>query len=198
MTLFDYDAPVTKVRIEARAEKTKIKKEVKFEMRNENCINLILSAGGFPEEGEIMQFVSDGASDTGGFFSALLEIYGEIDEMYLSTWTISMANVQRLLNAVDNGKLKKLYFLINDGLLKTNSTKAIWGAINESFPKRGIKYKAVNSHSKIFCCKVGDKYFTISGSGNWSENPRIENYIIVGGEKSYNFNKKWMLEQINQ
>ena len=198
MTLFDCDVPVSRVRIEARAEKTKIKKELKFEQRNENCKDLILSAGGFPEDGEIMQFVSDGASDTGGFFTALLDIYGQIDEMYLSTWTISMANVQRLLNAYDSGKLKSLYFLINDGLLKTNSTKAIWGAINESFKKRGIKYKAVNSHSKIFCCRVGDKYFTISGSGNWSENPRIENYIIVGGEKSFNFNKKWMIEQINQ
>ena len=197
MTLFDIEIPVTNVRIEARAEKTKIKKEMKLLLRNENCSNLIKIAGGFPKEGEIVQFVSDGASDTGGFFSALLEEFGEIDEMYLSTWTISMQNVKRLIDAYDERKLKSLYFLINDGLLKTNSTKAIWGAINDLFSQRGIKYKAVNSHAKIFCCRIGENYITISGSGNWSENPRIENYIIIGGKATFDFNKKWMLEKIN-
>ena len=42
MTLFDCDVPVTKVRIEARAEKTKIKKELKFVQRNENCKEIIV------------------------------------------------------------------------------------------------------------------------------------------------------------
>ena len=97
----------------------------------------------------------------------------------------------------DEKKLKSLFFLINDGLLKTNSTKAIWGAINDLFSQRGIKYKAVNSHAKIFCCRIGENYITISGSGNWSENPRIENYILIGGKATFDFNKKWMLEQIN-
>ena len=68
MTLFDIEMPVTNARIEARAEKMKIKKEMKLLLRNENCSNLIKIAGGFPKEGEIVQFVSDGASDTGGFF----------------------------------------------------------------------------------------------------------------------------------
>ena len=197
MTLFDLEVPVTNIKCAARSEKSKAKKELKFIQRNANCSELIRYAGGFPEDGEIMQFLSNGASDTGGFFSALLEEYGCIDEMYLSTWTISMANVHRIIEAIDSGRLKQLYFLINDGLLKTNSTKAIWGAIHNLFTQRGIKFKAVNSHSKIFCCKMGSKYVTISGSGNWSENPRIENYILVGGEKSFNFNKAWMLDLLN-
>lgn len=197
MTLFDCELPVTNVRIDARAEKMKIKKEMKFEIRNETCSELVKRAGGFPKEGEIMHFVSDGASDTGSFFTALLAEFGEIDEMYLSTWTISMQNVNRLLEAFDNGSLRYFNFLINDGLLKTNSTKAIWGAINDLFSKRNIKYKAVNSHAKIFCCKMGENYITISGSGNWSENPRIENYIIIGGKATFDFNKKWIEEQIN-
>ena len=197
MGLFDYEVPVTNVRIEARAEKAKIKKELNLILRNENCQALIKSGGGFPQNDEIMNLVSSGASDTGGFFTALLEEFGTIDEMYLSTWTISMQNVNRLIDAYDNGQIKKLTFLINDGLLKTNSTKAIWGAINDLFSKRNIPYRAVNSHAKIFCVRCGERYLTISGSGNWSENPRIENYFIIGGKESFCFNKKWQLEQLN-
>jgi hypothetical protein len=195
--IFDLEIPITKVHIEARAEKLKYRKELKFSARNENCKALIASVGGFPENDEIVNLVSDGTSDTGGFFTALLDDFGGIDEMWLSTWTISMQNVNRILEAYDGGLIKELNFLINDGLLKTNSTKAIWGAINEQFRKRGIKFKAVNSHAKIFCIKIGDRYITISGSGNWSENPRIENYFLIGGEQTFSFNKKWMSEQLN-
>lgn len=197
MTLFDEPCTVSNVKIIARAEKQRMKKEIKTLYRNENCQKLINSVGGFPQNDEIINLVSDGTSDTGGFFTSILNEFGVIDEMYLSTWTISMQNVNRLIEAYDAGLIKEFCFLINDGLLKTNSTKNIWGAINELFTKRNIKYRAVNSHSKIFCVKCKDRFITVSGSGNWSENPRIENYFLIGGEQTFSFNKKWMLEQLN-
>jgi hypothetical protein len=197
MGLFDDIEEVTTVKIAARAEKQAIKKSLKTLHRNENCETLIRLAGGLPQNDEILNFVSDGSSDTGGFFTAILKEFGTIDEMYLSTWTISMQNVNRLLEAFDSRLVKEFSFLINDGLLKTNSTKAIWGAINEQFKARNIKFRAVNSHAKIFCVRCKDRFITVSGSGNWSENPRIENYFIIGGEQSFYFNKKWMLEQLN-
>ena len=46
--------------------------------------------------------------------------------------------------------------------------------------------------------KTKENYLTISGSGNWSENPRIENYIIIGGESSYDFNCDWIKKIINE
>lgn len=196
MTLFENSIPVSNVRIAARAEKMKIRKDLRFSERNEKCKDLINSAGGFPDNDEIVNLVSNGASDTGGFFTAILDEFGFIDELYVSTWTISMQNVQRLLEAFDTRKVKEFKFLINDGLLKTNSTKSIWGAINDLFPKRGIEYRAVNAHAKIFCCRIGERYITVSGSGNWSENPRIENYFIIGGKQTFDFNKKWIVEQL--
>jgi hypothetical protein len=37
-------------------------------------------------------------------------------------------------------------------------------------------------------------YITISGSGNWSENPRIENYTITNDKERFLFHQSWMLE----
>ena len=196
MGLFDEIEEVSNVRIEAKAEKRKIKQTIKFSARNENLHNILKNVGGLPANDEMVNFVSDGTSDTGGFFSEILREFGNIDEMFLSTWTISRENVLRILEAYDQGRIGKFEFLINNGLLKTNSTKAIWGLICDEFTKRGIKYRAVNSHAKIFCVKCGDRFITVSGSGNWSENPRIENYFIIGGEETFSFNKKWMQELI--
>lgn len=194
MGLFDEIDEVQNVRISARAEKRTFKQELKFSLRNDNLHNILKSCGGLPQNNEIINFVSDGTSDTGGFFSEILREFGIIDEMYLSTWTISRENVMRILKAFDGGQIKHFEFLINNGLLKTNSTKAIWGLINDEFKERNIKFRAVNSHAKIFCVRCGDRFITVSGSGNWSENPRIENYFIIGGEDTFNFNKKWMQE----
>lgn len=196
MSLFDDIKEVSNVKIEARAIKRNLKQNLKFSLRNNNLEKIIDSVGGLPENNEIIEFVSDGTSDTGSFFSLIINKLGVIDEMYLSTWTISRENVLRILNNIDNGNVKHFEFLINNGLLKTNSTKSIWGLINDEFKKRNIKFKAVNSHAKIFTCKIGDRYLTISGSGNWSENPRIENYFIIGGEESFLFNKQWMKDLI--
>jgi hypothetical protein len=40
----------------------------------------------------------------------------------------------------------------------------------------------------------GIDYITVSGSGNWSENPRIENYCITNDQVKFEFHKSWMLE----
>ena len=60
--------------------------------------------------------------------------------------------------------------------------------------KDKINYVVANSHAKIQMYKTSNKYITISGSGNWSENPRIENYIILGGKQQYDFNSQWIKE----
>ena len=192
--LFDDIDCVSDSKIKARAEKREIKQNLKFELRNSNLETIIKSCGGLPNNNEILEFVSDGTSDTGSFLELIIKEFGVIDEMYLSTWTISRLNVIRLLDKIDNKKIKHFEFLINNGLLKTNSTKSIWGMICDEFNKRNIKYKAINSHAKIFTCKCADKYITVSGSGNWSENPRTENYFVIGGKDSFCFNKKWMQE----
>ncbi len=100
---------------------------------------------------------------------------GTIKEATIATWTISKNNVQKLLNYIDEGKIKKLNVLINDGLLKTNSTKPIYAFMRLEFDKRKdkISYSVANSHAKIqmYESEKG-KFTTISGSGNWSEKPK--------------------------
>lgn len=173
------------------------KKEQRRLMRDTNCYESLKS---FPENGEMCSFVSKGLSDAGSFLFAFYKCEGAIDEAIVVTWTISKSNIIKLLDYVDEGKIKKLTVLINDGLLKTNSTKPIYAFMRLEFDKRKdkISYAVANSHAKIQMYKSeSGKFTTVSGSGNWSGNPRIENYVIIGGESVFDYNKKWVEEIVN-
>lgn len=160
--------------------------------RDLNCLDAIKETGGLPKTNEVSSFISKGMSDAGSFLYAVSELHKTIDEAYIATWTISRRNVEKLIEYYDAGKIKKLVFIINDGITSTGSTMPIYALLRIRFDERSIPYAVVNSHAKIQCYKCGESYYTISGSGNWSENPRIENYILIGGEINYNFTKQWM------
>lgn len=178
--------------IKVKKDSMSSKKELKHLIRDTNCYEALKK---FPEDNEIASFVSMGLSDAGSFLFAFYECEGVIDEAIIATWTISKNNILKLLKYVDEGKINKLTVLINDGLLKTNSTKPIYALLRLEFDKRKdkISYVVANSHAKIQMYKSANgKYTTVSGSGNWSENPRIENYVLIGGEETFNFNKNWI------
>lgn len=194
--LFGDSDKMTKVKKPSKSGGRERSKIVRQESRNNMAFNAI---DRLPSENEVMSFVSMGMSDAGSFLNVVVSHFGHVEEANICTWTISKKNIDRILEFVDNGKIKKLNFLINDGLLKTNSTKTIYAYLRLQFDKRSdeIKYAVANCHAKIQCYKTKDKTITISGSGNWSENPRIENYILIGGKKTYNFNAEWIKDICN-
>lgn len=179
--------------ISSRKEIVKMHKKIR---RDENCLNGLSS---FPNANEMCSFVSKGMSDAGSFLYAFHELEGVIEEAVIATWTISKENVLILLDYLDNGLIKKLTILLNDGLLKTNSTKPIYAFMRLEFDKRKdkVSYSVCNSHAKIQMYRTSEKYATISGSGNWSRNPRIENYIVIGGKEAFEFNSNWIKEIVN-
>lgn len=199
---FDYDLfndfdieenKIHKIKSDSKSNQN-TKKDLRFLFRDINCLEAIKETGGLPKENEIKSFVSAGMSDAGSFLYAVQNQLGIINEAIIATWTISKNNILKLLDYLDTGKIQKLTFLINDGMLNTNSTKPIYAFMRLEFDKRKDKviYNIANSHAKIQCYKCNENYYTISGSGNWSENPRIENYILIGGKETFEFNKNWI------
>lgn len=197
MDLFDTDNRMRKVKKPSLSNKAELKKITVQKYRDSICFDAIKD---LPKNDEVMSYVSMGLSDAGSFLNSVYEINGAIKEAVICSWTISKINIDRILDFLDSGKIQKLHFLMNDGLLKTNSTKPIYAKLRMEFDKRTdkVSYAVANSHAKIQLYHFENGNFvTISGSGNWTENPRIENYILIGGEKTYNFNANWIKEVIN-
>ncbi len=189
MDLFGYENKIKKVKEKSISSKAEMKKIERLLYRDKHCKEVV----DFPNNDEVSIYVSKGLSDAGSFLYAFYEKFGIIEEALIATWTISKANVLKLIEYIDSGKIKNLTFLLNDGMLKTSSTKPIYGLLRVEFDKRNnIKYSVANSHAKVQAYKSGETMITISGSGNWSLNPRIEDYVLIGGEKTFNFTKNWI------
>lgn len=145
--------------------------------------------GGMPKNEEMVLIKTTGMSDTGSIFRYLLSNQN-LDELYLSTWIISRPNIDCIINAIKEGKLKRCTFVVSIRLKQLK--KSDYAYLVEQFlnHKDKINFKVCNSHAKTFSVSdfKGNKY-TITGSGNWTENPRIENYIVLNDKMRLNIIK---------
>ena len=167
-------------------------KKVTQTKRNIGFAEILEENGGLPKKGECLLIKSNGTSDVGSLFNCISET-GIIEEMYLSTWIISRSNIEYICKQIDEGKIKTLTFIIS--VRQKQLKKSDYAFMVEEFSKRpAIKFRVCNCHAKTFSCKVGENYYTATGSGNWTKNPRIENYILINDIEPFLHNKEWMSE----
>lgn len=176
------------------ASKKTITKELRVSKRDDNFKMVITELNGFPDKNQYFAIKTNGTSDCGSIFTYALNTWDSIEEMYLATWTISKSNIERLKTALDSGKLKSLVLVFSSTLKPANPS--LYASLMSNLKNRSnVKLKEINSHAKTF--SISDKngnFITVSGSANWSENPRIENFLILNDENLFNHHKDWMSE----
>jgi hypothetical protein len=166
---------------------------LKTSKRNEAFKDIIDEAGGLPKNGNFVAIKTNGTSDVGNIFDYILSQFDAATEMYLATWTISKANISRLNQSISNGKVKHLCMVFSSTLKPANP--ALYASLMSSLkPHSNVELKEINSHAKTFSITDGVNYYTVTGSANWSENPRIENFLILNSKELFNHHKEWMTE----
>jgi len=175
------------------AIKREMKQQLQISKRNVGARRLLEENNGFPQQKEYLAVKTSGETDAGSFFSYALEEWDQITEMYLATWTISISNIKRITEAIESGKLKKLVMVFSSTLKPANPS--LYSRLVSSLIKfDNVKLKEVNSHAKTYSISNGKDFITISGSANWSKNPRIENYLIINDKELFDHHKEWMSE----
>ena len=195
--LFEFDKTElvkTKEKKESKLLTKEQKQKLRYSKRDDNCEMLLKEKGGFPKQSEFYAFKTSGETDAGSFFTYALRNWETIAEMYLATWTISRHNVGRIREAVESGKLQKLTFIISNTMKPANP--ALYNhLITEMKALDQVTIKEAPSHAKTFSIWDGkNNYITVSGSANWSKNPRIENYLLFNDVDLFNHHKEWMNE----
>ena len=183
----------TNERLKAKASKKIDTKDLRQTKRDDNFNVLMKDFGGFPNENQYFAIKTNGTSDCGSIFTYALQNWEEITEMYLATWTISKQNIKRLKEAIESGKLKNPTMVFSSTLKGANP--ALYASLVGSLKQfHNVKLKEINSHAKTFSISNGKNYITVSGSANWSENPRIENFLILNDKNLFEHHKDWMSE----
>ena len=184
----------TNERLNAKASKKIDTKDLRQTKRDDN-FNVLMQNDfdGLPTENKYFAIKTNGTSDCGSIFSYILKEWNEINEMYLATWTISKQNIKRLKEAIESGKLKELTLVFSSTLKGANPAlyASLVGALKQF---DNVKLKEINSHAKTFSVTNGKDFITVTGSANWSENPRIENFLILNDKNLFEHHKDWMSE----
>jgi len=194
--LFDFPKNIvikTNDKLSFKASKKIEIQNLRVSKRDDNFKEIMSELSGFPKINQYQAIKTNGTSDCGSIFTYALNNWEEITEMYLATWTISKANIKRLSDAVISGKLKKLTMVFSSTLKAANPS--LYSCLVNSLKDfENVKLKEINSHAKTFSISNGVDYITVSGSANWSENPRIENFLILNDKDLFEHHKEWMSE----
>lgn len=120
-----------------------------------------------------------------------------IDELFLVIYRMNEKSVNKFKELIDEnvkgGILVSSFF-------RNNKIYEKWAKNLVSYCEgnKNMKISFAVTHAKIFILKTKcGKHIVFEGSGNFSDNARIEQYLIEDNEIVYNFHKKWISDILN-
>lgn len=164
------------------------KREAIAALRKEKLSKFLTSV---PGTGEVYSIVSNGSFDYWQFVPRMLELKTTpMLEFYGSTWTMNRANALELLALYDAGRIQKIALF--SGLYFKRRETAVYTTISEGLIDRKQRFLCFENHTKIILARFADAYFVLSGSANFTANPRQEQNDLVNDQGLFEFHRDWM------
>jgi len=138
---------------------------------------------------ERMYVVVDGTFIFGDYLEALAvtkNIY--IDELTISTLSLSQNNIDSLANLINGDYLGKLNLIVSDYYFSHERQKLIPYMYEVLDIDNKFQLAVCNTHCKIAMIKTGNHYITIHGSANLRSSGNIEQIMIENNKELYDFN----------
>jgi len=116
-----------------------------------------------------------------------------IEEMHLAIYRINEPTVRSIIDLIDSGRIKKATFVISNFFNQTKKPER-WALMLRAYAERkqNVNHKYTHNHAKVLCVKTKTGYYVFEGSGNMSDNARIEQYLFENNKEIYEFHKEWM------
>jgi len=151
-----------------------------------------------PKQGEQWRIVTEKQFNA---FAVILNVLQEeiIEELYLAIYRINEPTVASIIDYIESGKIKKAYFVISNFFNQTKKPER-WAIQLKEFANKNKNTKHVytHNHSKCLAVKTKDNYYVFEGSGNMSDNARIEQYVYENNKQVFEFHKQWIGELCNE
>lgn len=185
------DHEITESVLKQRAIKKKLKNEQMHYIRAKALSDIC----GEPEEGEQWRIITEKQFNAFALILHLLQTR-VIEEMYLAVYRINEPTVTSIIEFIESGKIKKSVFVISSFFNQTKKPEQ-WAIMLKQFAdkKANCYHVYTHNHAKVLAVRTSkNEFFVFEGSGNMSDNARIEQYIYENSKQSFEFHKKWMTE----
>lgn len=128
----------------------------------------------------------------------LAKLYS-LTEVYIAVYRMNQQAVNKISEFVDDKKITCNILL--SSFFRENKKYEKWCSdlISYSENKENVKVAFAWNHAKVFLAKTSDnRHIVFEGSGNLSDNARIEQYIIEDNKITYEFHKQWIDDILNE
>ncbi len=149
------------------------------------------------EQNTQYRIVTDKSFNAITVVSYLLEYYN-IDEIYIVVYRMNNKSFDYLKSIIEKDNIKT--GLIVSSFFRENKRYERWAKEIKTLSENteNVKTSFCNNHAKVFLAKTTcGKHIVFEGSGNLSDNARLEQYIFEDNESVYNFHKKWIDDILN-
>lgn len=145
-----------------------------------------------PLHGEQYRIITEKQFNAFAFILTLIETE-IIEEMHMAIYRINEATVTSLINYIDAGRILKASFVISSFFNQTKKPEK-WAIKLKQFcdENENCKHAYVHNHAKVVAVKTKTGFYVFEGSGNMSDNARIEQYIYENSKDIYEFHKEWI------
>lgn len=126
------------------------------------------------------------------FIDYLLKL-DEITEIYMAIYRMNTQSVRKIKEIAADVPVN----LILSSFFRENKKYEAWTRDIEAFAAGNDRIRVVfaMNHAKVMIAKTrSGSHIVMEGSGNLSDNARIEQYLFENSKQMYEFHKSWMLE----
>lgn len=119
----------------------------------------------------------------------------EIEEIIIAVYRMNLKSVSKIKEIMSSGGIQLKILL--SSFFRENKKYERWceNLLELSKDNKNTSIMFAWNHAKVFICKTKcGKHIVFEGSGNLSDNARIEQYILENNKVVYNFHKKWILD----
>lgn len=187
------DHKISETALKQRAIKRKIDNDRRLMIVAKNLTDLC----GEPAPGEQWRIITEKSFNA---FALIMHVVQTrmIEELYLAVYRINEPTVATIIEQIKEEKIKKAVFVISSFFNQTKKPER-WAMQLKEFADNNPRCKHVytHNHAKVVAIRTSrDEHFVFEGSGNMSDNARIEQYIYESSKDMFNFHKKWMSDLV--
>jgi len=179
-----------------RYNKPKFNKNI-INVKYKNAVDLVKEVK--IKKGEQIHCIVNGSFIFGDFIEALLvEKKVIVDQMDISTLSMSQDNIDSLNNLLIKGYIKNLNLIVSNFWYSHEKADLIPYLYKELDYKNRFQLAVCRNHTKIILMKVNNSYFIMSGSANLRSSKNDEMFMIQESKQLYDFYNDWFIDKLDK
>lgn len=152
----------------------------------------------FPKPSEQYRIVTQQHFNTFSFILSIIEKEGKIKNLTVLTFNMNEPTISALTELFDLGMIDNLWIVISDSI-KFRMPKRV-EQLRQCYEerKKTNRYNVafIWNHAKIALVQTTNNFYIIEGSGNFSSNAEIEQYVFENNQSVYDFHRGWIMDCI--